>query len=359
MLEAQRDAHANAGVDVDEAIMAARSWVKPTGFMKYGAGAADAAAGPGARARLARGLRGLPDDKVQHAGRALHGLRHPVLPHGLPARQPHPRVERPRLPRPLARRRSTGCTRPTTSPSSPAGSARRRARPRACSASTSRPVTIKQIEVEIIDRAWDEGWVDAASPADARPASGRGRRLGPGGPRRRAAAHPRRPRRHRLRARRPHRRAAALRHPRVQDGEAPPRPPHRADGEPRARSSAPTPTSATNVPVDELRASSTRSCSPAARPRGATCPFPGASSRASTRRWSTCRRSNRVQQGDLDRAADHRAGQARRHHRRRRHRRRLPRHRASARVRRRSTSSRSCPGRPTRAPTRTRGRRSR
>ncbi len=36
------------------------------------------------------------------SGRALHGLRHPVLPSGLPARQPDPGLERPRLPRPLA-----------------------------------------------------------------------------------------------------------------------------------------------------------------------------------------------------------------------------------------------------------------
>ena len=37
------------------------------------------------------------------------------------------------------------------------------------------------------------------------------------------------------------------------------------------------------------RRSSTPSCSPAAPPRPATCPHPAASSRASTRRWSTCR----------------------------------------------------------------------
>ena len=66
------------------------------------------------------------------AGRALHGVRRSVLPQRLPARQPDPGLERPRLPRPLARRRSTSCTRPTTSRSSPAGCARRRARPRAC-----------------------------------------------------------------------------------------------------------------------------------------------------------------------------------------------------------------------------------
>ena len=46
----------------------------------------------------------------------------------------------------------------------------------------------------------------------------------------------------------------------------------------------------------------------------------------------------------------HRRGQARRHHRRRRHRRRLPRHRAPPGRRAPSTSSRSCPARPTRAP---------
>ena len=33
----------------------------------------------------------------------MHGLRHPLLPPGLPARQPHPRLERPRLPGRLAR----------------------------------------------------------------------------------------------------------------------------------------------------------------------------------------------------------------------------------------------------------------
>jgi glutamate synthase (NADPH) small chain len=43
-----------------------------------------------------------------------------------------------------------------------------------------------------------------------------------------------------------------------------------------------------DVTVDALRPSSTRSCSPAAPPPGATCPSRAASSTASTRRWSTC-----------------------------------------------------------------------
>ena len=46
------------------------------------------------------------------------------------------------------------------------------------------PVTIKQVEVEIIDRAFDEGWVvpvaaGAASPASASPSSAPGRRVSP------------------------------------------------------------------------------------------------------------------------------------------------------------------------------------
>ena len=64
------------------------------------------------------------------------------------------------------------------------------------------------------------------------PASRTGKRVavvgsGPAGLAAAAAAEPRRARGHRLRARRSHRRAAALRHSRVQDGEARPRSPAR------------------------------------------------------------------------------------------------------------------------------------
>ena len=82
------------------------------------------------------------------------------------------------------------------------------------------PVTIKSIEWAIIERAFDEGWITARAAGVAHRQDGRGRRLGPGRARRRRSAEPGRPQRHRVRARRPHRRAAALRHPRVQDGEA-------------------------------------------------------------------------------------------------------------------------------------------
>ncbi len=44
-----------------------------------------------------------PEEEAVRAGGALHGLRHPLLPRRMPARQPHPGVERPRLPGRLAR----------------------------------------------------------------------------------------------------------------------------------------------------------------------------------------------------------------------------------------------------------------
>ena len=55
------------------------------------------------------------------------------------------------------------------------------------------PVTIKAVEVSIIDRAFDEGWVTRAAARDAHRQARRGRRLGPGRPGGRRAAEPRRP----------------------------------------------------------------------------------------------------------------------------------------------------------------------
>ena len=116
------------------------------------------------------------------------------------------------------------------------------------------PVTIKQVEVSIIDRAFEEGWVEPVLPSTKT-----GKRVavvgsGPGRARRRPAADPGRARRRRVRAGRPHRRAAALRHPRVQDGEAPPRPAPRPDGGRGHRVPGERRTSASNVPVSELDA---------------------------------------------------------------------------------------------------------
>ena len=75
------------------------------------------------------------------------------------------------------------------------------------------------------------GGLGQAAPAAAQDRQARrGRRLGSGGARVRAAARARGPRRRAVREERSHRRAAALRHPRLQDGEAPHRPAHGADG---------------------------------------------------------------------------------------------------------------------------------
>ena len=67
-------------------------------------------AGRAAGARSARAGRRLPRVHghgraagAPGAGRAVHGVRRPVLPQRLPARESDPGVERPRLPRPLAR----------------------------------------------------------------------------------------------------------------------------------------------------------------------------------------------------------------------------------------------------------------
>ena len=92
------------------------------------------------------------------------------------------------------------------------------------------PVTIKQVEVSIVEHGFVD---DAVPPVLADGGHGQARRrggVGPFGAGGRAATDPRRSRRHGLRTGGPHRRSAALRHPRVQDGEAHPRPAPHADG---------------------------------------------------------------------------------------------------------------------------------
>ena len=105
-----------------------------------------------------------------------------------------------------------------------------------------------------------------------------------GGP----AARPRRPRRRGVRARRPHRRPVAVRHPRVRDGEGPARP-------------APRPDAGRGHDLQGVRRRRHRRHRRPApggvrrgRPRGRSAawrdlPLRVARSRASTRRWSTCR----------------------------------------------------------------------
>ena len=73
------------------------------GFLKCTVSGSTSATRTSACTTTASTSRSCPTRGAARAGRALHGLRRPVLPRGLPARQPDPGLERPRLPRPLAR----------------------------------------------------------------------------------------------------------------------------------------------------------------------------------------------------------------------------------------------------------------
>ena len=66
------------------------------------------------------------------------------------------------------KRRSTSCSRPTASRSSPAGSAPRRARAPACWASSRPPVNICKIELAIIEQGFQRGYVKPEPPSPRR-----------------------------------------------------------------------------------------------------------------------------------------------------------------------------------------------
>ena len=83
----------------------------------------------------------------------------PFCHQGCPVNNHDSRLEQSGLSRPVARPRSRCCTPPTIFPNSPAGSAPRPAKPLAPSTSRTIPVTIKTIECQIVDRAWEEGWI--------------------------------------------------------------------------------------------------------------------------------------------------------------------------------------------------------
>ena len=115
-------------------------------------------------------------------------------------------------------------------------------------------VTIKQIEVSIVNRALGRG-LDRAAAAEGRDRPHRRRdRRRPGRAGGRAAAAPRRPRGHRLRARRGRRRPGPLRRPALQDREVGRRAAARAADRRGRASSATASTSASDVDAAELRA---------------------------------------------------------------------------------------------------------
>ena len=297
-----------------------------TGFLKWAAGAAVAAAGAGAAARLEGGLRGLPGRrKLQtQAGRCMDcGI--PFCNNGCPLGNLIPDwndlVYRDHWRDAIDRLHATNNFPEFTG----------RLCPAPCEAAcvlgiNADPVTIKQVEVEIIDRAWDEGWVTPQIPSVQDRQAGRRHRLRPGRARRRPAADPRRPRRDRARAGRPHRRPAALRHPRVQDGEAPPRPAAARRWRPRAPSSAPTPAVGDDIDIDILLASNDAIVLACGATAWRDLPVPGRELDGIHQAMEYLPWANRVQEGDIDEPPITAAGKHVDHHRRRRHRRRLPRH---------------------------------
>ena len=147
------------------------------------------------------------------------------------------------------------------------------------------PVTIKTIECAIVDRGW-RGRLDRAASAVA--PHRQARRSGgfrPGGHGLRAATRARRAYGDAVREERSYRRSAALRHSRFQDGEAPDRPPHRAD-DGRGRG-VPHRHRGRRHSADGMRCctTSTRWCCPAAPSGRAIWRFRAASWTASISRW--------------------------------------------------------------------------
>ena len=232
-------------------------------------------------------------EEAHRAGGAVHGLRHPLLPRGLPARQPDPGVERPRLPGRLVRGHRAPARHqqlPRVHRAALPGAVRGRVRAR----HQRRPGDHRAHRVRDRRAGLGRGLGDLAAPPVARPASRwRSWARGPAGlaaaQQLARAGHARR----RLRAGRAPRRPAPLRHPRVQDGEGRAGPPPRPDGGRGRPSSAcrvvgghrrgPHP----EVPVARPRPrrpwsrprpgrrSSTPWCWPAGPPCPATCAVPG------------------------------------------------------------------------------------
>ena len=210
------------------------------------------------------------------------------------------------------------------------------------------PVGIKSIEHFIIDKGWEEGWVVPQPPAKK---TGKRVAVVGSGPAGLACAQQLARAGHdvvRVREGRPHRRAAPLRHSRLQDGEAPDRPPDGADVGRGRRVPPRAATSARDVPAQAL-AGRVRRHRAVGRRRAAARP-PGAGPRARRRAFrdgipaaaEPGRRRRPASRADLG----HR--QARRRDRRRRHRAPTAWARRTATARSRSPSSSCCRSRPSR-----------
>ena len=205
-----------------------RKWARSPGSSSTSGSRSRTSRSRGAQEALPRVLRAPVRRRRRRAGRALHGLRHPVLHVGLPGQQHHPRLERPRVSPGLEERDRDAALdqqlprvhRPHL-PGAVRGSVR--------AAHQRRPGRHQ------VDRARDHRQgvgrrlgARAAGGAQDRQEGGGGR-LGRRRPRLRAAARARRARGHGVREERPHRRPAALRHSGLQAGEGGDRPAPGAD----------------------------------------------------------------------------------------------------------------------------------
>ena len=208
---------------------------KPTGFLEIERrDRGYAAAGRAAEELRKEFVHPLPARRGRAAGGALHGLRHSVLPPGLPGQQPDPRLEQPGLSRPVADR----AREPALDQQLPG---------------VHRPHLPRALRGELHaehhrhpgdhqDRSNARSSTAAGKRAGSSRSAGRaatGKRVavvgsGPAGlacaQQLARAGHAR----DRVREDRPHRRPAPLRHSRLQDGEAPDRPAHRARWKPKA-----------------------------------------------------------------------------------------------------------------------------
>ena len=325
---AMREAE-ESGQDADELVMAAVKrlpWLTPTGFLKHKKATPRGGPVEVRLPRLERGLQALPDESLQTQATRCMDCGIPFCHNGCPlgnlipewndlSRRGHWDEAIERLHATNNFPEFTG----TAVPGSVRGGVRARHRRRPGDHQADRGHDHRPGVGPRARRAGPGRRVDGQA--------GRRRRQRSGGSRRRPAADAGRARGRRLRAGRPHRRPAALRHPRVQDGEARPQPAPAADGAgghqvrdlvQRRRStcrwrSCGTPT--------------TPWCSRSARPSGAAAGR-GPRARGHPPGDGVPDAREPGAGGRPRETADHRRRQARRDHRRRRHRRRLPGHRA-------------------------------
>ena len=332
-----------------EAAGARASMGKPTGFIEIQRKKQPTASGRGARPRLARGLPAVPDGRARDAGRALHGLRHPVLPSGLPARQPDPGLERPRLPRPLA----GGDRAPARDQQLPG--VHRQLCPAPCEG-VVRARHQRRPGHDQVDRGGDHrsrlgrGLGRAAAAGDAHGEEGGGRRLRAGRPGGGRSAEPRRPLGHGLREvatasaaccataspTSRWRSASSTAGSTLMEAEGVV---FRAGRQRRRRRAGRAP----------ARATTTRCCWPAAPSQPRDLPVPGRELKGIHFAMEYLTLQNRRNEGDAIPDAEFITAKDKHvdHHRRRRHRRRLPRHRAPPGRASRCTSSSCCRCRPT------------